>query len=260
MEKVQDVVRGWIRVSLSKPDGKIFENILNLLETEISKAVGSVLEFKKRSTKAKGDYFEALCLLYLRGVKGWVAYPLRDIPPKEAERLSIPKNDVGIDLIAFADGQAVAVQCKYRKPTPEGRRRKGIPWKELSTFYALCARTGPWYRRLVMTNAPFVSRKGMRDESDRTTAGKTFSSLTRLQWSSMLPPEIAEGHILAGKRGEKEKVVGEERKPVEKEEKVLEGSAKSFVRLRVVEEPPTKEEVRDLRAKLFAKLSGAKTS
>jgi hypothetical protein len=71
-----------------------------------------------------------------------------------------------------------AVQCKFRS-------RGIVSWRDLSTFEALCARTGPWRRHLVMTNASAVKRQGLKQAKDLTFARGTFMTLSRHEWTRL---------------------------------------------------------------------------
>lgn len=88
----------------------------------------------------KGKVFERLTQLYLKTNpeyqtklrEVWIAQV--DLPPKVREKLNLPDDDEGIDLIAetFA-GEFWAIQCKFRSDTSGA-----LTVKELSTFTNLC--------------------------------------------------------------------------------------------------------------------------
>ena len=59
--------------------------------------------------------------------------------------------------------------------------------EELSTFYALCARSGPFRRHVVITTADYVRRAGRRSTpQDRTIAFGTLRNITSFRWMAML--------------------------------------------------------------------------
>lgn len=87
-------------------------------------------------TKTKGDVFERLTQLYLRTKPEyrsrlrhvWRAHD--ELPDGVRRRLGIPRQDVGIDLIAGTrDGEYWAIQCKFRSDTDTP-----LTYTELSTF------------------------------------------------------------------------------------------------------------------------------
>ena len=107
-----------------------------------------------------------------------------------AQGLGVAGRDMGIDLVAVdAQGLVSAVQCKYRTGTGwvPGRfvRRDVVPWRDLATFYALCARTGPWSRHLVMTNAVGV-RAPARGPKDTSICRGSLRALTAADMGAML--------------------------------------------------------------------------
>ena len=116
---------------------------------------------RTRSTKAVGDLWEHVCVAVLR-----VRYAdefqrvslLRDLTDDDLSALGLRRADRGIDALAwFHDGGVAAIQCKFRADT-----RRPVPWRDLSTFYALVARTGPFRKHVVMTNVKSVRREGRR--------------------------------------------------------------------------------------------------
>jgi len=191
------------------------------LDTLLRMALGSeqvfprLLElFERESTTDKGRLWEELCVRYLRA-KGYdEVWTLTTLPVAVRTTLSLPPNrrDMGIDLIARRGTVYSAVQCKYRKRHPEGRRRVtlraavtssstgiaslAIPrqvviasnrlnWRELATFYALCATTGTWAQYIVMTTATSINHQGRRDAKRKTYAFGSFESITRSVWAEM---------------------------------------------------------------------------
>ncbi len=139
----------------------------------------------RQSTKARGDIFEAFCAAYLRFVccyeEVWL---LADVPNETLEFLGMRRRDMGIDIVVHDKGSFYAVQCKYKK-----RAEHGVGWKELSTFYALCMRTGPWKGHIVMTNCRYVSHQGRKTSADVSICLGTLRALTSDQWASMAQKE-----------------------------------------------------------------------
>jgi hypothetical protein len=144
--------------------------------------------------KIRGDVFEDFCVLYLRHVRGYTqVWRLADVPEDVLTTLGLKRPDMGIDIIAERGGKYSAVQCKYKKHT--GYKSKTIvTWKQLSTFYALCMRTGPWESYIVMTNCDYVRHMGKKTSKDISICLRRFQSTTKDQWTRMCQ---LEGHTVS---------------------------------------------------------------
>ena len=90
------------------------------------------------SNKQKGDSFERLTQHYLKydpqyATKLKKVWLLSEVPQNIHEKLNLPQQDQGIDLICETkDGEYWAVQCKYLDD-----ETKSLPWRMLSTFTGL---------------------------------------------------------------------------------------------------------------------------
>jgi hypothetical protein len=108
---------------------------------------------------------------------------------------------MGIDLIVeTTHGRWIAIQVKYRrKPkrsytTPSGYKvstsTSSVPWKDLSTFYSLCERTGPpnskWLKQVVMTNANTIRHQGRKQDNELSICVGTFRKIPKEIWFSMV--------------------------------------------------------------------------
>jgi hypothetical protein len=93
------------------------------------------------------------------------------------------RRDVGIDLVARHKGKYIAVQCKYKKQ--ETAKLKIVTWKALSTFYALCMRTGPWEKFVVMTNCAYVRHMGKKTPKDLSICLRKLQSVSKEDWLKM---------------------------------------------------------------------------
>jgi predicted helicase len=134
--------------------------------------------------KVRGDIFEDFCVLYLKNVSGYTnVWRLPDVPDDVLEKLTLKRRDMGIDIIAEKDGQYSAVQCKYKKHV--SCKKNIVTWKALSTFYAMCMRTGPYQRYIVMTNCVYVTHMGKKTAKDLSICLKTLQNTTKEQWSRM---------------------------------------------------------------------------
>jgi hypothetical protein len=169
---------------------------------------------KRRTTKGKGDVFEVFCVLYLKAIGYEEAWLLQETPLTIIEHLGLkPKHDVGIDIIAVKNGQYYAVQSKYRTVPKDISRPHCVRWSELSTFYSLCNRTGPWCKHIVMTNCNYVSRKGRKCDSDYTIAKKKLEGTPRNIWLAIVGDT---GYSLLNNTPNKEEKIEEKKEVVEK--------------------------------------------
>jgi len=155
--------------------------------------------------RQKGLAFEELCyrmidqkaFLKLRCAQVW---RYQDFPHKE--EMGLPKRDEGIDLIIrHENGKYSPVQCKYRKKpttseititskagkTYQKRLYWQLSWKrDLATFHALCERTGPWFKRVVITNAPSILWKGRKQTMDLTICRGTWALISKHTFSEAI--------------------------------------------------------------------------
>lgn len=154
--------------------------------------------------KIRGDIFEEFCVLYLKHVRGYdQVWRLEDVPDHILGGLSLKRPDMGIDIICEKNGRYTAVQCKYKKHT--GYKSKTIvTWKQLSTFYALVLRTGPWDKYIVMTNCDYVRHMGKKTEKDLSICLRRFQQITKEQWTRMCG---LHGHTIAEEPKAKPKVL-----------------------------------------------------
>jgi len=135
--------------------------------------------------KIRGDVFEEFCVLYLKHVRGYdQVWRLSDVPDHVLTGLGLKRPDMGIDIIAERNGKYSAVQCKYKKHTTI-KPVTIVSWKALSTFYALCLRTGPWEKYIVMTNCNYTRRAGKKTPKDLSICLKTFQNTTKEEWTRM---------------------------------------------------------------------------
>jgi len=178
-------------------DGKetpcIFDRLLEKFESHAERPAGSIYEIKRRDNKkSKGDGWERFCHFYLTRILQYHQVWLwKEIPEDVRVHLKLKSRvDNGIDLVArrYQNSGFTAIQCKYRK-----RIDQTVTWTQLSTFFGLCAQTGPWEKQIVMTSCKGVSRKTGYEKTtkDQTIAYGTFKNLTRTQCSAAPPATVA---------------------------------------------------------------------
>lgn len=145
--------------------------------------------------KIRGDMFEDFCVQYLKHVKGYDnVWLLEDVPEELLVKLGMQRRDVGIDLVAEKGGRYSAIQCKYKKQ--EATKTKIVTWKALSTFYALCMRTGPWDKYIVMTNCAYVRHMGKKTPKDLSYCLGTLRKTSKEDWLKMCG-EAGIGYIMS---------------------------------------------------------------
>lgn len=169
-----------INREFNRGDENLFDKFIGIAERFYNKPVSTIADLKKRNNKLKGDFFEHFCLKYLKECYGLSQVWLyKDLPIDIRNKLNLTKRDMGIDLIGIDDnGEYYAVQAKWRKL---GKRKVCIPWKHLSTFYALATRSGPYKKYIVITNAHYVKKVG-NNPKDETICLSKLRKITREQW------------------------------------------------------------------------------
>jgi hypothetical protein len=177
-----DLQKSLYEIYLATPPNR-FNAFIAMCQQYYSRPAHTIAELKSRDNKKiKGDIFENFCVLYLQS-KGYEAWRLEDVPEPLLTQLSLKRRDMGIDIVCVKDGLYSAVQCKYL--APKGKKF-GLPWRTLSTFYALCMRSGPsWDKYIVMTNCDYVSRVGKKSDKDISFVLKSFQDMTSEEWLQM---------------------------------------------------------------------------
>lgn len=168
-----------IIASTINTDKNVFDAIIHGITMDFTKCVSNIKDMQDRdSMKRKGDIWELFCKDWLLATGEYQAVYLLD----EYNALfgCITRQDNGIDLLAQTmTGGWHAIQCKYRS--------KGyVTWKMLSTFIALCERTGPWDKYIVMTNAPGVTHKLPRTPKDKSICYRRFANTPREHWMRII--------------------------------------------------------------------------
>lgn len=162
----------------------LFDEFIQECQRWYSQPAHTLQEMRTRDNKkVRGDIFEDFCVLYLKEVKGYQdVWLLEDVPEDILIKLSLKRRDMGIDIIVRHNEEWFAVQCKYKTPTG---KKSYITWSALSTFYAMCLRTGPWAKYIVMTNCDYTRHQGPKGEKDVSICLGTFRSTSSEQWLKM---------------------------------------------------------------------------
>jgi len=162
----------------------LFDEFIKECQVWYSQPAHTLTELRTRdSKKIRGDIFEDFCVLYLKEVKGYQeVWLLEDIPEDILIQLSLKRRDMGIDIVVRHSNEWYAVQCKYKTPTG---KKSYITWSALSTFYAMCLRTGPWAKYIVMTNCDYTRHQGEKGPKDLSICLGTFRASSSDQWLKM---------------------------------------------------------------------------
>ncbi len=181
--KIESILHDIIFRHFKDPTINIFDSYIEKCQQSYNQPCTTITQLKQKSnTKVKGDLFEHFCLKYLQVCYGlpevWL---LKDLPSSERTKLSIPSSDCGIDIIGKSQDRYYAIQAKFRKPSAY-QAKKCIGWKDLSTFFALVSRSGPWHKQIVMTNADWVRRVGTKSDKDVSICLGTFRSISDDEW------------------------------------------------------------------------------
>ena len=167
----------------------LFDEFILECQKWYSQPAHSLTEMRKRDNKKiRGDIFEEFCVLYLTHIKNYShVWRLPDVPDEILLKLNMKRRDMGIDIICENNGVYTAVQCKYKKHT--SMRKHSVTWKELSTFYAMCLRTGipeiGWDKYIVMTNCEYITHMGKKTEKDQSICIGTFRNISTDDWIKM---------------------------------------------------------------------------
>jgi hypothetical protein len=163
----------------------LFDEFLLECQKWYEQPAHSMVELRTRNNKKiRGDLFEWFCVLYLKFVRGFRnVWRLEDIPDVVLGGLGLKRPDMGIDIVCEHGGKYYAVQCKYKKH--RSMKKNIVTWNQLSTFYALCLRTGPWEKYIVMTNCEYARHMGKKTKKDVSICLRTLRSISKEQWVAM---------------------------------------------------------------------------
>ena len=169
-----------------------YEDIFDRFVKKLSSTSCCDIKSLNQKKKFVGDLWEHFCCLYLENILGWTAKRLNECDDKLISSLHLRRQDVGIDIIAIDNlGNNIAIQCKYRCTC------KKISWREIATFDALCMRTGPWNKCIVMTTSKNLQREGLKKPQDIFWGQTHFKSLQRHEWLKIAG--FGDGQVCGGK-------------------------------------------------------------
>jgi len=162
----------------------LFDEFLLEVQKWYERPAHTLTEMRVRNNKkVRGDIFEEFCCLYLKYIKDYEnVWLLSDVPEDILVLLSLKRQDMGIDIVVKTGEEYYAVQCKYKK---HGTTKNILSWSALSTFYAMCLRTGPWVKYIVMTNCDYTRHQGPKTPKDISICLKTFQNIQKSDWIKM---------------------------------------------------------------------------
>lgn len=109
------------------------------------------------SSKSKGDNFEKLTYAYFKLEPKYQFYDevwlYANVPTLVLEELGLPKQDIGIDLIAKNGNEYHAIQCKYHEDN-----KRSVTFREVSTFISLLESTPKITQGYICSTADLTSR------------------------------------------------------------------------------------------------------
>ena len=113
------------------------------MNTQLFQSLNSWKDFEKAllslNKKEKGNAFEQLTKFYFQLDPAHRTYYdevwlFSELPQKHLEKLGLPSQDLGIDLIARVGEEYHAIQCKYHTDNTTS-----VTFKEVATFLSLFA-------------------------------------------------------------------------------------------------------------------------
>lgn len=164
----------------------LFDEFVKECQKWYEQPAHSFTEMRTRDNKKiRGDIFEEFSVLYLKHVLKYnQVWRLEDVPDDVLGGLGLKRQDMGIDIVCEQNGKYSAVQCKYKKHTGY-KSKQTVTWKQLSTFYALVLRTGPWEKYIVTTNCDYVRHMGRKTPKDLSICLRRLQGITLGEWTEM---------------------------------------------------------------------------
>ena len=108
---ITDIQDSLYQIYLRCPNN-LFDEFINECQKWYEHPAHSISEMKLRDNKKlRGDIFEVFCVLYLKYVKGFTnVWLLKDVPVYLLEKLTMKRQDMGIDIVVENMGLFMAVQ------------------------------------------------------------------------------------------------------------------------------------------------------
>lgn len=171
----------------SKNSKDVLARFLKEVDAHHNREVHCLQDLKQRDDKKlHGDLFELFAQLYLKVVlKIPHVWLLREVPETDLDKLRLRRRDMGIDIVGLDDdGNYYACQVKYKSHN-NSRRKIAVTWKEVSTFFSLAERTGPYATLIVLTTANYVRHVAPKTAKDLSICVGTLGHIAWELWLEM---------------------------------------------------------------------------
>lgn len=162
----RDLLKTLVKNTPSSAPGNFMDVFLEQLAQYHDRKAHNLQEIQVRET----NIFEEFSKFYLQKKMNisnvWL---LKEIPDEILEHLNLKRQDVGIDIIGLDDeGNFYACQAKYknRSTNTKYKTKISVTWKEVSTFFSLVARTGPYKKYIIITTADYVRHMAPKSPKD----------------------------------------------------------------------------------------------
>ena len=186
-ENIENSLTNNIQTSNNLEGSSLFDRFIKEIMVYSETPPTNLTEMRKnmRYTKYKGILFEIFCKKYFTQILNVDnVWRIEECPLNILNSLSLTKKDYGIDLIMQIGANFFPIQCKFKSPVklPLSKELKyhykSVTWGDLSTYYSLCATTGPWEKLIVFTNTMYINRKGKKNEKDWSVCYQKLNQLT----------------------------------------------------------------------------------
>lgn len=173
---------------------KLIEDIEQIIVDQISKEsftfneiLANFEEYCSKfdhSSNVKGDLFEHFCYMYLKRIKKYEKVWLyKNIPLEIKNKLDLTTMDYGIDLVCKdKHNNYYAIQSKYRK---RQNYKTNLSWRNLSTFYAMVQKTGPFVKYIVMTTTDGITNIGRKLDKEEFIGFHEFNKIDINGWKEI---------------------------------------------------------------------------
>jgi hypothetical protein len=190
MVNYKNIIINWINDAINKKSINIFEYVFTQMKQyhDSKSNIITIHSNKNTSTKIKGDLFEIFSVLYFESLE-YNVWLIKDMPENILTFLGLTKRDMGIDIVIEKNGEFSAVQCKYKTKYPatyKCKKYNNLCWKQLSTFYGLVARSGPWKNHIIITTGDKVILPGTKTDMDYIITYSDLLNIDNVTWHQIV--------------------------------------------------------------------------
>ncbi len=166
----RDILRTLVTSSTSTPCENTFMNEFLEQLAQYQYHDKQVHNLQEMNYFEQNNIFEEFSKFYLQKKLNisnvWL---LKEIPEEILEHLNLKRQDVGIDIVGLDnEGKFYACRAKYKDRSINTKYKTKIPVtrKEVSTFFSLVARTGPYKKYIIITTADYVRHMAPKSPKD----------------------------------------------------------------------------------------------